>query len=890
LDPVEVISQRCCAVEEPRPVAAEERRQTSRLWLLAEIAAVVLVATAFSVFLTRPLAFQLNSNAGPDSELTAFFQAWGAHTLFAHPSRLFDAPMFYPARNTLALSENLIGTQWIFAPVYAITHNAMVASNVVLITSFLFCALAMYLLARHLTGSPWASAIAAFVYAFAPARLGQLGHMQLLSMQWLPLIVLFLLRFVSSPTWLNLVGLTGSVLMQCLCSLYLGYMAMIVAACYFAPLVISQRGLPRKAFLGLVASAILTAGIMYPVCRPYFRSHADGGLPASGDLNLTTQASASPLGSYLYLSASPGHPFYKLFQRHKSLQFFWEKQLFVGFLPLGLALLGCAAWYRHCRVAHAIQQRDGSIEPAFWGTVLTVASSYLLSLGPYLRIHDRPTIRLPFFWLRTWIPGFANFRVPARFGMVLMFGLALLAAWGFMYLLRFVRYRARIGTALTAALTVLILAGMAAEYDSRALCFGATVSVAGAPEYRWLARQRPGSVTLEIPTNPSDGWPEPYEEAPYVYADTFHWQPLINGYSGYAPMLVRDTFRLAHEMPSESSLAALGSMGLRYVVVHTNRISAAEGKRWQELDGRDGVREAAQFNDGARIYEVDRADCSVGLEQLQLNEQLPVIVEANRKFSLELSAETGYRCWVSTHGTDAVPISGEWRNLTNHKKYAFSGSITVPSYGSARTHLLLEGLIQAPTKPGKYSLQVLSFNRRPVTLPAQPVVATSPLAANSLNSPSLLGAKYQLLEAPRLCEAGESCRIAIQTRNTGAAMWIASSGPGQVKLGYVWLNARTGLPIHDGRIELPYPVYPGTPYTFFGEVQAPTEPGEYVLKLDLVSELITWFEQVGAIPVRVPIQVPEQKISEELMQSTSGSPGHREIGRNDNHGKVLTEE
>jgi hypothetical protein len=38
-------------------------------------------------------------------------------------------------------------------------------------------------------------------------------------------------------------------------------------------------------------------------------------------------------------------------------------------------------------------------------------------------------------------------------------------------------------------------------------------------------------------------------------------------------------------------------------------------------------------------------------------------------------------------------------------------------------------------------------------------------------------------------------------------------------------------------------------------VVAPTAPGHYQVKLDMVDELIVWFEHRGSQPVLVPFQV-----------------------------------
>ena len=61
--------------------------------------------------------------------------AWNAHAFVSQPLSIFDANIFHPLRNTLALSENLIGSAVFAAPVLWLTENPVLAVNVVSLLS-----------------------------------------------------------------------------------------------------------------------------------------------------------------------------------------------------------------------------------------------------------------------------------------------------------------------------------------------------------------------------------------------------------------------------------------------------------------------------------------------------------------------------------------------------------------------------------------------------------------------------------------------------------------------------------------------------------------------------------------------------------------------------------
>ena len=59
----------------------------------------------------------------PDTHLFIWTLAWDAHAFLNQPLQIFDANIYYPFANTLAYSENLIGSAFFAAPVIWLTGN-----------------------------------------------------------------------------------------------------------------------------------------------------------------------------------------------------------------------------------------------------------------------------------------------------------------------------------------------------------------------------------------------------------------------------------------------------------------------------------------------------------------------------------------------------------------------------------------------------------------------------------------------------------------------------------------------------------------------------------------------------------------------------------------------
>ena len=65
----------------------------------------------------------------PDTHLFIWTLAWDAHAFLHQPLHIFDANIYYPFANTLAYSENLIGSAFFAAPIIWLTGNVVLAMN-----------------------------------------------------------------------------------------------------------------------------------------------------------------------------------------------------------------------------------------------------------------------------------------------------------------------------------------------------------------------------------------------------------------------------------------------------------------------------------------------------------------------------------------------------------------------------------------------------------------------------------------------------------------------------------------------------------------------------------------------------------------------------------------
>ena len=123
------------------------------------------------------------------------------------------------------------------------------------------------------------------------------------------------------------------------------------------------------------------------------------------------------------------------------------------------------------------------------------------------------------------VPLFASLRSTARFGVLVLLSLSVLAGFGAANIFR---ARPRYATAIGVIATLLCVV----EYWSAPLSIRMDQQQP-TDAHQWLADQPPGTVIVELPLPKADAlW---LYETTYQIRSTHHWQRLVNGYSGFAP-------------------------------------------------------------------------------------------------------------------------------------------------------------------------------------------------------------------------------------------------------------------------------------------------------------------------------------------------------------------
>lgn len=595
-----------------------------------ETALAALFFLGYTILATWPQAAHLGDAMADlwDAKLTAWILHWDYVQTLRDPLNLFQAPILHPAKYVLAFSENLYGAAVFGFPLHAAGSSPVFAYNVLLLLGMFLSAWSAWALARYVTDDPAASLVAGLIYGFLPYKLAQLAHFHMEWGPFLPLVFLYLLRYLDGGKRRDAVLLGAAFAWNAItCIQYAFFTSFLVAVVLVHE---SVQGVPerRRRIRGAVLALGVASLAFLPFAIPYKKASDLYGMRRT-------------VGEMTFYSARPGY-FLSAGERNKlwgPITARWrgpEGDFFPGLIPLGLAgvallrlrrrgppappagelprwrrraarafdvliLLLVALWFvvrttPHLRVGPMHLGDAGRVQVFLTMAVMARLAlafpkkSRFVSLADFLRRQslDRRALLLvlvaltgvlvalgghtPYyrFLFLTFGAIFRAIRGAARGVVLFQVALAVLAAWGLSLLTRSRSSSAR-RAGILAAIALITL-----EYRAFPVTMLAYDS-SPVPVYEWLRGADMSGGLVEWPL----GFPHDCE---YMLRQAEHEKPLVNGYSSFSPKPYEELYSLVHQRPIPDTLwEKLEKLDGRLIVLHLDAPAESGLKKLEYL-------------------------------------------------------------------------------------------------------------------------------------------------------------------------------------------------------------------------------------------------------------------------------------------------------------------
>jgi hypothetical protein len=129
-------------------------------------------------------------------------------------------------------------------------------------------------------------------------------------------------------------------------------------------------------------------------------------------------------------------------------------------------------------------------------------------------------------------------------------------------------------------------------------------------------------------------------------------------------------------------------------------------------------------------------------------------------------------------------------------------------------------------------------------------------------TPDFFNVEYVGWQVPEEIRVGERADFSVTIRNNSRETWNGEQGSGthMVSVSYHWLDRFGNMHQFMGpRKILPRNLGPGESMTLSNFILPPTQPGNYLLELDLAAEGAGWFGAHGKPGPQVPVSVTPER-------------------------------
>ncbi len=480
-----------------------------------------------------------------------------------------DGNIYFPNKDSMLFSETQFSTGLLTLPLFFINQNPLFATNVWLVLTVFLAGFFMYLLAKYLSkGNEAISILSGMVFAFAPTKISAISHLQSLSIFYVPLIVLMLLKYRDSGERKYLIwfGVLSALLF--LASWYQMVFGLVIIGVFILYTAFSSH---RRAAL-LLGATLLATLVTIPIAKEYVRFSKENNASFSVRDQI---AFSSSVDDYVlpYENTPAGIVYYKLRPFILKNSHNPDNYSYMGVSLYAVLLLG---------MFHVIRKRKDSPTKETKGLTVALfglfAVGFLFSLGPVLKIGSTAihsvegvdlAVPLPYIIVDKLLPQLSFLRAVGRANIISLFALCCLLAILGSYLKEVKPQKKR--AILTALLFVIVSLDVLPIKQFITTPFKSVPTRQASysiPPIYTKVHDDPDIDNIVILRTQSD-YPDagiPVARVEDVMWSGYHNKNIFNGYSGFEPRSYKETLQDFTDL-QDDDLDKMKQLGLRYAII-----------------------------------------------------------------------------------------------------------------------------------------------------------------------------------------------------------------------------------------------------------------------------------------------------------------------------------
>lgn len=529
-----------------------------------------------------PLVTRISSyDVGGDASFNAWTLARNHHCILRDGCPDYaDGNIYFPHEDTMLYSETQLSTGVLTLPLYFMNNNPLFSYNVATIVSFFLSGWFMYLLAKRLSrGHELISIVAGLVFAFAPFKIAALFHLQNLSICFLPLAVLLVIKYLDTKLKRYLALLFTALVILFYASWVQMVFALIALGILIGGMAVLRLMHWKRALIvvGVVGLAALST---LPLAREFMRFSKE----SNANFSVRDQILYSSSVADYFLphdGTLVGKAYYALNPGGVKNAYNLDSYSYHGIVVYATAaalVVGGFVWYwrrRRQRTKEAVAQRQEYKYLVIFLAMVVVG--FVISLGPLLKLegdylYTAPgtdiavAIAAPWLAVDKFLPQLQFIRAIGRASVIMLFALCCMLAFLPAYL-RAWRIKDLYKKLILGGVVVLIIVELMPFYRYPISADSYTQNLQVPAVYKYIKEQDEiDNIVILRTVDDYPGAPIPVMRAEDVLWAGYHNKNIFNGYSGYTPPMYFETWYDFVYLEADDILK-MQKLGLKYVLI-----------------------------------------------------------------------------------------------------------------------------------------------------------------------------------------------------------------------------------------------------------------------------------------------------------------------------------
>lgn len=498
---------------------------------------------------------------------------WNIHSFTNNIANIFNTNIFYPYQNTLAYSDIYITSALLaFVPTKIIGEPA-VAYNFIFIFSLISFGFSTYLLSQYITKNHLASVISGTLVSFSAYTLTKPMHIQLLNIGWVPLSILFFIKFLDYKKYKYLLASAIFFVVQIYNSFLPGYF--IVFSCLFLSVYYLMKRKIKLKEINIFKVFILIVFIfiaVVPVVIPYYQVSREFNYVR--DIRDSIRFANRPeYILYPGFATRLDNLLINTFYKNDKGPFTYDGFIGATFLILSVLVIIYRIIYRKKKFI------------LFDIFIVIGVFGFILSLGPVFQwgghvIKHPFIIPLPYALFYYLIPGFNGLRNSARWEMLFLFSFSICIG---IFLSNYFKGKSN---AFKFLLSMLICMFVLLEFKFPYNYYQIPTKEKFPRVYSFVKDLPKNSVISEFPIYNWGTFPDLFSESRREYYSTLSFRKTFNGGAGFdPPPWQKKVTYLIKYFPNDDSIKLLKKNGVNYIVLHAWEYDLIHNKNY-DVDGK----------------------------------------------------------------------------------------------------------------------------------------------------------------------------------------------------------------------------------------------------------------------------------------------------------------